>query len=44
MGMNEIADVANLIRLLKQLPEEKQIEFFYMIKGAALLAKKSKSA
>lgn len=39
MGMNEIADVANLIRLLKQLPEEKQIEFFYMI-GCGFTCKK----
>lgn len=38
MAINEVIEVSNLIRLLKQLPEERQIEFFYMIKGAILLA------
>lgn len=40
MAMNEIIEVTNLIRLLKQLPEEKQIELFYVIKGATLLAER----
>lgn len=31
MAINEIIEVTNLIKLLKQLPEEKQTEFFYMI-------------
>lgn len=33
-----------MIKLLRQLPKQKQREFYYMIKGAAFAAKKTKTA
>lgn len=33
-----------MIKLLRQLPKQKQREFYYMVKGAAFAAKKTKTA
>lgn len=40
MKIEEIVDIAKVVKMLMQLPEEKQIEFYFMIKGAALVAEK----
>lgn len=44
MAINEIIEVTNLIKLLKQLPEEKQTEFFYMIQGGIFMYANTSSA